>query len=123
MNPFDEEPSGEDKQLESQLRDALRAVEPGDAFTEALLARLASERLTGRGRRYSGWWLPASLAAAVLVAVGTVQHLKAAHEREMGLEARREVIEALRVTNQKLDLAYQAVRTQSSAVSEGVPGV
>jgi hypothetical protein len=129
MNQFDQEPSGGgDEQLESQLRDALRAVAPSEAFTEALLARLASERSRERGRvagrtgRYSGWWLPASLAAAVLVAVGAVQHLEAAHEREMGLEARREVIEALRVTNQKLDLAYQAVRTQSTPLSEGDPG-
>jgi hypothetical protein len=149
MSQFDEGPSDGDAQLESQLRDALRAVAPSEAFTEALLARLASERsrelgrepssepasgrigapndahaarVAGRTGRYSGWWLPASLAAAVLVAVGAVQHLKAEHEREMGLEARREVIEALRVTNQKLDLAYQAVRTQSTAVSEGDPG-
>ncbi len=143
-----------DEKLESQLREALRAVEPSEAFTEALLARLASERprelgteprseqapartgapndahdagvagrrVAGRTGRYSGWWLPASLAASVLVAVGAVQHLKAEHERELGLETRREVIEALRVTNQKLDLAYQAVRTQSIALSEGDPG-
>jgi len=121
MNEFDDKPSSGDEQLESQLRDALRAVAPSEAFSEALLARLASER-TRRTGRYSGWWLPASLAAAVLVAVGAVEHLKAAHEREMGLEARREVIEALRVTNQKLDLAYQAVRTQSTSLSEGDPG-
>jgi hypothetical protein len=59
----------------------------------------------------------------VLVAVGAVQYQRMAHERQAGLEARREVIEALRVTNQKLDLAYQVVRTQSSPPSNGDPGV
>jgi hypothetical protein len=154
MTQFDRGPSDRDEKLESQLRDALRAVAPSEAFTEALLARLASERsrelgreprseqaparagspndaraasgagrVTGRTGRYSGWWLSASLAASVLVAVGAAQHLKAEHERERGLEAKREVIEALRVTNQKLDLAYQAVRTQGDSLSEGDPGV
>jgi hypothetical protein len=71
----------------------------------------------------SGWWLSAGLAAAVLVAVGAFQYQRAAHEREAGLEARREVIEALRVTTQKLDLAYRTVRTQSNARPDGDPGV
>jgi hypothetical protein len=34
------------------------------------------------------------------------------------LEARRQVIEALRVTSQKLDLAYQAIKSQSSSVND-----
>jgi hypothetical protein len=119
------------KDLESQLRDALRPVAPSDPFTEQLLARLAAERYREphnnrfgwRTPKSSGWWLSASLAASVFVAVGIHQQLRAAHERETGMEARRQVIEALRVTTQKLDLAYQVVRTQSSSLSGGDAGV
>jgi hypothetical protein len=55
--------------------------------------------------------------------VGAVQHRGTLRERQQGLEARREVIEALRVTTQKLDLAYQAVRTQTTPPAAGNPGV
>jgi len=143
-------PSDIDMDLEAQLRDALRPVAPSDAFTQALLAKLSArsarassareshrsqaagrglpptrdgERVVRLARRVPGWWLTASLAASLLVAVGAVQHLRAEHERARGLEARREVIEALRVTNQKLDLAYRVVRSQSSAMAEGDSGV
>jgi hypothetical protein len=36
---------------------------------------------------------------------------QAEQERREGLAASRELMEALRVTSQKLDLAYQAVKT------------
>jgi hypothetical protein len=58
-----------------------------------------------------------------LIAVGISHHLQAQRERALGMQARRQVIEALHVTTQKLDLAYQVVRTQSSALSDEDPGV
>jgi hypothetical protein len=104
-----------------------RAEEPpeerGQAAGPALPRTRDSERGVRRARRLSGWWVTASLAASLLVAVGVVQHLRAVQERERGFEARREVIEALRVTNQKLDLAYRVVRSQSSALADGDSGV
>jgi hypothetical protein len=81
------------------------------------------DRAGRRVRRLSGWWLSAGLAATLLLAVGVVQHVRVVQERERGLEARREVIEALRVTNQKLDLAYRVVRSQSTALADGDSGV
>jgi hypothetical protein len=117
--------------LESELRHALRPVAPDDEFTRKLLDRLAAERgqrpqtrfFGTRWPKYSAWWIPASLAASALIAVGISHHLQAQRERALGMQARRQVIEALHVTTQKLDLAYQVVRTQSSALSDEDPGV
>jgi hypothetical protein len=38
------------------------------------------------------------------------------------MEARREVVEALRMTSQKLNLAYEAVQSQASSLSGETPG-
>lgn len=116
--------------LESKLRDALRPVAPREEFTRGLLTRIAAKPDSPPRRERAGaraakcaWWGSVALAASVLVAVGIQQHLHAERERALGMQARQQVIEALRVTSQKLDLAYRAVRTQSSAAADGDPGV
>jgi hypothetical protein len=117
--------------LESRLRAALRPVAPRLDFTEDLIARLSADQpcettAHGFGRRTRAapaWWLSASLAASLLIGAGIYNHLHQQHERAGGLEARRQVIEALRVTSQKLDLAYETVKSQSSSLSDGPPGV
>ena len=111
------------KDLESRLRDALRPLTPRAEFTEKLLASLAAERRgampphprPARAVSAPRWWLAASMAAAALLAAGVHHHLGELRQRRQGMEARRQVMEALRVTDQKLDLAYQAIKTQSSA--------
>lgn len=116
--------------LESRLRAALRPVEPREDFTRNLIARVtadpnaqSSRRRFGRRRfKRPAWWLTAGAAASLLIAVGIQHHLQERREREGGLEARRQVIEALRVTSQKLDLAYEAVRSQSSSLAADPPG-
>ncbi len=114
--------------LESQLRAALRPVAPKDGFEQRLLARLEAgrrpaprrpPRVLGRARAA---WLSAGLAAALLAAVGIGHRVQQNRERAAGLEARREVLEALRVTNQKLDLAYRAVRAGSAPDTGDAPG-
>lgn len=91
------------RDLEKALREALRPVDPGAGFTGRVLARLAAQPQTGR-RVWIPLALAASLVAAVVVGLGW-------HERRelRGLEARRELLEALRVTNQKLELANRLV--------------
>jgi hypothetical protein len=112
-------------ELDSRLRDALRPVEPRKEFSAQLLARVAAAapgpvapapaRAPRRsGPRSSPWWLAAGLAASLLIAIGVQHHRSELDQRERGLEARRQVIEALRVTNQKLELAYRVVRSESS---------
>jgi len=117
--------------LESRLRAALRPVAPGDEFTQKLIARVAADRRSpskapsarGRSAKSSAWWLSASMAASLLVAAGIQHQVQERRERERGLEARREVIEALRVTSQKLELAYEAIKSQSSSPADDAPGV
>jgi hypothetical protein len=128
--------------LDARLRDALRPVAPRSELTEALIARLGGNQNSNAGHEPGGrhdgkdaapaiaapvsrvpptrrlqrpvWWLPLGLAASLLLAVG----IQGAHEREQrekGMEARRQVFEALRVTNQKLDLVARAVREESKS--------
>ena len=112
--------------LESRLRAALRPVAPSDDFSQDLIARItavqdpqSAQRALNRQRRgASAGWFAAAAAASLLIAVGVQQHLRQQHDRAQGLEARRQVIEALRVTSQKLDLAYQAIKSQSSSVND-----
>jgi len=104
--------------LESALREALRPTAPQPDFTARVMERVVPDR---RRRTAPSWWLGAGLAAALLIGVGVQHHMRQQREIQAGLEARREVIEALRVTNQKFDLALQGVRDASSP-DLGAPG-
>jgi hypothetical protein len=112
------------KDIESQMRAALRPVAPSEEFSQKLLAGVTGERRAARMPRRAAvrlrplaWWFTASLAACVVLAVGVHQHLQQQRFQQSGLEARREVMEALRVTSQKLNLAYEAVRSQSTSLT------
>jgi hypothetical protein len=69
--------------------------------------------------------IPMSFAAALVLSVVLGQHVaevqdqRMAEEREAaGLAASRELMQALHVTSQKLDLAYQAVKAPPPAGDE-----
>jgi hypothetical protein len=101
----------DDQALEQNLRAALRPVDPGTGFVGGVLARVAAERSgqvrTFRARAALSWGsfaLAASIVAALLLA-----HQQQVRRTEQGLEARRQLIEALRVTGDKLDLASRMV--------------
>jgi len=94
--------------LEAALRAALRPVDPPEGFTGRVMARVASAQ---RHRLRARWRIPAGIAAAVLLAIGICLHIQ--QQRREGLEARRAIVEALRLTDEKLDLAYQTVRDAS----------
>ncbi len=125
-------------ELNDRLRAALRPVDPGESFTEKVLARIASEppgipsliarsgslpssmgRTLARAvRAYALSWQSAA-AVVTVVAVGLlVTHEWRAQRVEDGLEARRQVMEALRVTSEKLDLAYRAVKEKEHSGAE-----
>jgi hypothetical protein len=107
------------KDIESRLRDALRPVAPGDEFTRQLIARVAAKPNATAARQF--WWL-SGLAASLLIAVGVQQHVRAQRELASGQEARRQVMQALALTSQKLDLAYEAVKKQSSSLVDAESG-
>jgi hypothetical protein len=58
-------------------------------------------------RRWLAW--SAGLAASLLLVFGIRQQVLEQREQAAGLRAKQELLEALRVTSGKLDLAYQAV--------------
>ena len=117
--------------VESKLRGALRPVDPRADFSRKLLAHMTSAgaappkppKLSPRAARPLVWWFTASLAACLIMAVGIQQHLHQQRLQETGLEARREVQQALRVTSQKLNLAFEAIKSQSTAPSDEKSGV
>jgi hypothetical protein len=96
--------------LDRALRAALRPVEPGAGFAARVVARVATEQRRHAQRR---WRIPASLAASILLGLGLYLRVHQQRETAAGLEARRQVIEALHLTDQKLDLAYQTVKEAS----------
>ena len=132
-------------ELENQLRRALRPVDAPEGFTERLMSRLPREErktpvlvalpppavsATPPVRRPRNFALPATLAASLVAAVmlgqfvgHRVDEVRQAREIAEGREASRELMEALRVTSQKLDMAYQAVNSppHSPVVEEENP--
>lgn len=120
-------------ELESRLRRALRPVAAPDGFTERLMSRLPERKApvlvplpVPATRRPRNFTLPAALAASLLVAVLLGRHAAMRseldlQERELaaGRAASRELMEALRVTSQKLDLAYQAVNNPPRGNAQG----
>ena len=117
--------------FESRLRAALTPVAPSDEFTQNLIARVTADkgreanahRARRRRPNAAAWWLSASMAASLLIAAGVQHYLQERRETERGFEARREVIEALRMTSQKLNLAYEVIKSQSSSPADDKPGV
>lgn len=115
--------------LEKKLSQALRPVDPGEAFTARVLARVAGEtrstvtsvavRVPTISSRFG--WLPAALAASAVLAI-VVTHEWRAQREQAGIVARDQVIEALRMTSKKLDLVYQAVNEPPPPKSPAGPG-
>ena len=119
--------------IENQLRRILRPVEPPAGFAERVMRALPERRApapvtpitvvrsTPRAHGWQRFSVPAALAASLVVGVFLGQHVaskQAEHERLAGLAASRELMQALRVTSQKLDKAYEAVRSPPPAAQD-----
>jgi hypothetical protein len=105
--------------LENELRRALRPEDPGDDFTRTVMTRVRAQTAPETPRRAPTSqralrWLPAALAASLLAAI-VVKHERI-EERTVqdGLRAREQLLQALRMTSEKLDLAYEVVHDQSN---------
>ena len=105
------------EELDKHLQDALRPVDPGEQFAQRVLSRVASD---AAARRTRAPWLWQSAAALGVVVLGTLAVYQWQERRAQGLEARRQLIEALQVTGEKLDLADRVVN--ESAGSRADPG-
>ena len=110
--------------VEHKLRSALRPVPAPEGFAERVMRALPERPVVnvvplsivrnvpraGAWRRFS---TPAALAASLVLAVFGGRHVAVQHmeaEERAGLAASRELMQALRVTSQKLDVAYEAVQ-------------
>jgi len=113
--------------FENELRRALRPVDAPEGFTERVIRALPAQRepvITPvvnpmpAHRLMKRFGIPMAFAAALVLSVILGQHVahvqteRMTAEREAaGRAASRELMQALHVTSQKLDLAYQAVKT------------
>jgi len=115
--------------FEDELRRRLRPVDAPDGFTARLMAALPPERkpvvvaFTPKVARpfVRQFGMPAALAASLVLAVFAGIHVandRALVEEQKGIAASRELMQALRVTSQKLDLAYEAVNNPPAAGDE-----
>ncbi len=111
-----------DLELEQVLRRALRAEDPGAAFSEQVLARLAAQEreaapgpaalrvpARARGARWglARHWLPAALAAGLLAGAGLAQWAHLQHQR--ALQTRTQLLLALNIASRYVDGARSAV--------------
>lgn len=120
--------------FENELRRALRPLDAPAGFTERLMAALPEKREIApmaptvaptvvRPRHVAQrFGIPVAFAAALVVSVLLGQHVAEVQrqrtEQQAGLAASRELMEALKVTSQKLDLAYQATKAPPPPVDE-----
>ena len=119
-------------EIENQLRRVLRPVDAPEGFAERLMKRLPPSQtrapvvaLPARPaprERTRNFTIPAALAASLLGAVLLGQHfatVRVENEDAAGRAASLEILQALRVTSQKLDLAYEAVNDPPSSHERG----
>ena len=108
------------KDFEQQLREALRPVEPEEGFEQRVMARVAREG-SRRNTKIVRWVSVALAASVVFAAIIGTQQWQQRREQE-GLEARRQLLEALQLTGEKLDLAYQAVNREEQPPTDDESG-
>jgi hypothetical protein len=108
------------KDFEQQLRDALRPVEPEEGFEQRVMARIAPDG--SRRRTKVTRWVSVALAASVASATIVGAYQWQVRREQEGLEARRQLLEALQLTGEKLDLAYQAVNREEPPPTDDESG-
>ncbi|HWW80190.1 MAG TPA: hypothetical protein VNY82_11375 [Steroidobacteraceae bacterium] len=104
--------------LEDSLRAALRPVDPGEKFTAGVMARIADEsRRTMRAPRPHTTalrWTSVALAVSLVIGILVARELQL-RRTQRGLEARAELLQALKLTGEKLDIAYRVVNDEEHA--------
>jgi hypothetical protein len=116
--------------FENELRRALRPLDAPAGFTDRVMRALPAtrepvpmeERVEAPRRWTQRLGVPVAFAATIVAAVVLGMHVQkvkteriAAEEQAAGIAASRELMQALHVTSQKLDLAYQASKAPSPA--------
>lgn len=117
-----------EQELEQALRRALRAADPGEDFCDRVVARVeasAAKRteVTSRAlavrrlpRGVGARWGSVALAACVIAGVGLAHWRQEALERQRGLEARAQLLQALSITSANLNVVRDAVAREEESI-------
>ncbi len=101
--------------LENRLKEALRPVDPGVDFIDAVLARVKTPpQLQVAKRATRRWRVPVALAASLLVAITGLQLLQQQRERARTLEAQRQLQIALAITSSQLKRIQQRLSARDN---------
>jgi hypothetical protein len=98
--------------LENELRNAMKREEPPEGFAERVLARAAGTKQISRTNilmRPAFRWASAG-AMCVLLAVAGMEYRHAKQEQARGEAAKAQLMLALRITADKLQLAQEKVQ-------------
>jgi len=109
--------------FEQALRRALRRENPGEDFAERVVSRLDANpaedavgqrtrvprRHATRSQVLRSRWLPAALAACIIVAVGVFQLRQHSLEAERADQARTQLLQALAIASQNINIVRAAV--------------
>jgi hypothetical protein len=97
-------------EFEKALHRALRRGSPGQDFSDRVLARLDSRR----HRVFRSRWLPAALAACIIVAVGLVQMRQHARDTARANQARAQLLRALSIASDNVNIVRAAVAREEN---------
>jgi hypothetical protein len=100
------------KRLEEELQNSLRREEPPEGFAERILAA-AVERKPSAWQRLFAWpglrWALAGAMCLMLAVIG-IEYKQALNEQARGEAAKEQLMLALRITADKLQLAQEKVQ-------------
>jgi hypothetical protein len=123
----------DDLRVEEELRRACKAEDPGEAFTRRVLERVRAERAgpaafaDARAPRLvvpvsqerphtrampaagATWRMALAFAASLAITIGGTVWMRHARDLEEGQRARAQVLMALRLTSEKLNVVRSAV--------------
>ena len=95
--------------LENDLKRTLRRESPPDGFAQRVMQRLEADV----PRRRPVWWRAAAASVTLGVLLGGYATHKAVEHRR-GEHAKEQVLEAMRITSEKMRYAQQEVRAIGS---------
>ena len=99
--------------LEKELRESLRRVDPPAGFAERVLAKVEKPRRMAAPR-----WVPWAVAACLMLSGGGIGVWKQRHEEAQAREAGEKLLLALQVTQAQLQHVRTKVKTGLEARGE-----
>jgi hypothetical protein len=99
--------------LEHDLKHALRRESPPDGFAQRVMQRLDHADEADAPRRRPVWWRAAAASVTLGLLLGGYATHKAVEHRR-GEHAKEQVLEAMRITSEKMRYAQQEVRAIGS---------